>query len=329
MASDNCPRKERFAAFCETTYVPIYSKPWWMDAVCGPESWDVWLFEQGGEVAAAMPYYLEERAHGRYITKAPLTQNNGIVFRHPAGAGPIARAKFEERVVDAACAFVEGMGLAVYEQQFHPSFSNWLPFSWNGYQALPRYTYVIEDTGDLEKVWDGVSAKRRSCIKKGMRNVATYADLPPDAFFAEHEKVFRRQGIECPFPHDLWSKLESACRERGCCESSAALDEDGRAMSLLFLVWDERSAYHLLGGNVPEHQSADTYSALIWRAIRQAHDKGLSYDFEGSMIKRISKSFREFGGDPKLYFRIRKVFDPDVVRDEAESQIVSLASKTI
>lgn len=100
-------------------------------------------------------------------------------------------------------------------------------------------------------------------------------------------------------------------------------------MSLLFLVWDERSAYHLLGGNVPEHQSADTYSALIWRAIRQAHDKGLSYDFEGSMIKRISKSFREFGGDPKLYFRIRKVFDPDVVRDEAESQIVSLASKTI
>lgn len=198
MASDNCPRKERFAAFCETTYVPIYSKPWWMDAVCGPESWDVWLFEQGGEVAAAMPYYLEERAHGRYITKAPLTQNNGIVFRHPAGAGPIARAKFEERVVDAACAFVEGMGLAVYEQQFHPSFSNWLPFSWNGYQALPRYTYVIEDTGDLEKVWDGVSAKRRSCIKKGMRNVATYADLPPMRSSRSMRKCSAGRGSSAP-----------------------------------------------------------------------------------------------------------------------------------
>ena len=57
--------KTRYEEFCETTYVPIYSKPWWMDAVCGSENWDVWLFEQGGEVAAAMPYYLEERARGR------------------------------------------------------------------------------------------------------------------------------------------------------------------------------------------------------------------------------------------------------------------------
>ncbi len=35
--------KEKYQAFCEHTYVPIYSKPWWMDAVCGPENWDVWL----------------------------------------------------------------------------------------------------------------------------------------------------------------------------------------------------------------------------------------------------------------------------------------------
>lgn len=27
--------KEEYQEFCETTYVPIYSKVWWMDAVCG------------------------------------------------------------------------------------------------------------------------------------------------------------------------------------------------------------------------------------------------------------------------------------------------------
>lgn len=329
MASHSPSDKERYAEFCEATYVPIYSKPWWMDAVCGSESWGVWLFEQGGEVAAAMPYYLEDRELGRYITKAPLTQNNGIVFKHPVGAGSIARAKFEEKVVDAACAFVVGLGLAVYEQQYHPSFENWLPFSWNGYSALPRYTYVIEDTGDLDKVWAGVSAKRRSCVKKGERNAALYADLSPDAFYGVHEKVFLRQGLECPFSRELWLRLESACRERGCCESAAALDVHGNAMSLLFLVWDERSAYHLLGGNLPERQNSDTYSALIWRAIEKAHEQGLSYDFEGSMIRRISKSFREFGGAPKLYFRIRKVFSPEVVRMEAERQVERLETDAV
>lgn len=321
--------KERYAAFCETTYVPIYSKPWWMDAVCGSENWDVWLFEQGGEVAAAMPYYLEERELGRYVTKAPLTQNNGIVFKHPEGAGPIACAKFEEKVVDAACCFIASLGLAVYEQQFHPSFRNWLPFSWNGYSALPRYTYVIEDTGDLDAVWAGVSAKQRSCIKKGARSVASFEEMPPSEFYREHAEVFAKQGLDCPFSEEFWMRLWTACRDRSSGTCLCSRDEEGSATSFIYLVWDERSVYHLLGGGAPEHQRLDAYSALIWHAVRFAHEKGLSYDFEGSMIKRISKSFREFGGDPKLYFRIRKVFSPDVLRVEVSREMERLEQSAV
>lgn len=321
--------KTRYAAFCETTYVPIYSKSWWMDAVCGSENWDVWLFEQGGEAVAAMPYYLEERELGRYVTKAPLTQNNGIVFKHPEGAGPIARAKFEERVIDAACDFIGGLGLAVYEQQYHPSFTNWLPFSWNGYSALPRYTYVIEDTDDLEAVWAGVSAKQRSCIKKGMRSVASVERMDPQEFYREHAGIFDRQGLTCPFSEKFWFELWNACSEQSSGECLCARNPEGRATSFIFLVSDERSVYHLLGGGAHSFRSLDTYSALIWHAIGIAHEKELAYDFEGSMIKRISKSFREFGGTPKQYFRIRKVFDPAVVRAEAESQIERLESHAV
>ena len=54
---------------------------------------------------------------------------------------------------------------------------------------------------------------------------------------------------------------------------------------------------------------------------------GLKYDFEGSVIKRISKSMRQFGGKPMPYFRIRKVFNPDIVRTEAENQIVIMDKK--
>ena len=61
--------KERYEKFCESTYVPIYSKPWWMDAVCGADNWDVWLYESGGNILAAMPYYMEQRGAYRYITK--------------------------------------------------------------------------------------------------------------------------------------------------------------------------------------------------------------------------------------------------------------------
>lgn len=308
--------KDRYAAFCEVAYVPIYSKPWWLDAVCGTENWDVWLFEQGGEVTAAMPYYLEERELGRYITKAPLTQNNGIVFKHPEGAGPIACAKFEEKVVDAACEFISSLGLVVYEQQFHPSFRNWLPFSWNGYSALPRYTYVIEDTSDLGSVWNNLSSSYRKNVKKGQRNGVVCEGMDPSAFYDEHAKVFERQGLQVPFGRSLWERLYDAAAENDSCKIFCSNSEGGVA-SVLFLVWDERSVYHLLGGTMPGFNGLETYNALAWEGIRTAHEKQLSYDFEGSMIKRISKSFREFGGEPKLYFRIRKVFSPDVVRAEA------------
>lgn len=49
-------------------------------------------------------------------------------------------------------------------------------------------------------------------------------------------------------------------------------DDNGRILSIKYLIWDEQSIYYLLGGSMP-------------------------------------------------YFRIRKVFNPEIVRAEAEKQI--------
>lgn len=316
--------KKLYQEFCDKTYVPIYSKPWWMDAICGEDNWDVWLYEQGGEVVAAMPYYLEQRSAGLYITKPPLTQNNGIIFKYPPGSGKIARAKFEEKVIDAANEYIDSLDLAVYEQQFHYSFTNWLPFSWQGGTALPRYTYVIEDTSDIDQVWANFSSSYRKNIKKGLRNGDIGLDIDPETFYQEHAKVFYRQNLPVPFDETLWERLYLAAIENNAGKLLCSRVDDEVA-SVLFLVWDEKSMYHLLGGTMPDFGWAETYNALAWQGIQLASEMGLAYDFEGSMIKRISKSFREFGGEPKLYFRIRKIYSPEVIKMEAEQQIEKLA----
>lgn len=318
MAQEN---KLCYASFCEKAYVPIYSQPWWMDAVCGAENWDVWLYETGGGVAAAMPYYLEQRKYGLYITKAPLTQNNGIVFRYPEGQGAVSRAKFEEKVIRAAMEFVDSLGLAVYEQQYQTTLTNWLPFSWSGCQALPRYTYAIPAGESEEDAWAGISAKQRSVVRKGAKTVAEYVDLLPQEFYKLHKGVFERQGLECPFSMEMWDRLYTACASRGKCRALGAVNGGGVVSSVIFLVWDDHRMYHLLGGGMPGMRAEDTYAALVWYAIKLSRRLGLTYDFEGSMIERISKSFREFGGKPELYFRIRKIYSPEVVCMEAEQQI--------
>ena len=45
------------------------------------------------------------------------------------------------------------------------------------------------------------------------------------------------------------------------------------------------------------------------------------------MIQRIAHSFRQFGGVPKPYYRIRKVFNPEIVRREAEEYILRIQAE--
>ena len=311
-------KKDEYIRFTERVYTPIFSKPWWLDAVCGVDNWDVWIYKKGDSCLAAMPYYKENRGNYKYITKAPLTQNNGILFNYPETSKIAKKHAFEEEVITEAVKFIDSLNLDVYEQQFHYSFKNWLPFYWNNFTEMARYTYVIEDTIDINKVWDNITSKYRAVIRKGERNAVTQEDMDEKIFYEEHKKIFLKQGLQCPFSFDLWKRLYNACKDNSAGKIFYMKTKAGDVASLLFLVWDEDSVYQLLGGNIPEFQRLDTYDALIWKGIQFAGEMGKKYDFEGSMIKRISKSFREFGGEPKPYFRVRKVYNPEICIKEAE-----------
>lgn len=316
--------KELYQKFCETTYVPIYSKPWYMDAICLPENWDVWVYEKSGMIYGSMPYYLERRGDKkqyRYITKAPFTQTNGVLFYEDKERLKIAQAEMEKKIIDAACEYIDSLGLDVYEQQFTHTFCNWSPFYWNNYTVFVRYTYIIEDTSDLEKVWKGFKSDYRNQILKGQKLTHVSEDISMDVFYEHYKKVFEKQGKPCNLPYDMWNRLYSSCMQKKCGKLLCSKDAEGNIHAILFLVWDERYMYHLLGGYNPDFVKSQGYLSLTYHAITLAHNMGLAYDFEGSMIPQVAKSYRQFGGTPKAIYRVRKVFNPDIVRKEAEDYI--------
>lgn len=316
--------KEIYQRFVRLNDVPVYSQPWWMDAICGEENWNVWLYQKGDEVLAAMPYYMEQRGNYRYITKAPLTQNNGIIFQHDKGAKLQKRASLEEKVIDAAVQWLQTQDLDVYEQQYPHTFTNWQPFFWNKFKCILRYTYIIEDTSDLNRVMQGYSAKLRNDIKKGQRNTAVIVPLEPDVFFREHEKIFAKQGLPCPFSYELWMRLFQACEANNSGTTLCCKNDAGKITSVAFFVWDKDYVYLLMGGAIPEFSSENSFAYLVHKGIALASEKGLGFDFEGSMIRRIAKAFRDYGGVPMPYYRIRKIYNPDIIRMEAEQEIAAL-----
>lgn len=234
------------------------------------------------------------------------------------------KEELQEEIISGANSFIESLKLDVYEQQYHYSFDNWQPFYWKHYTAITRYTYVIEDTSDLDMLWNEVSSSYKNIIRKGYKIAKVCEGHDADEFWHLHKKVFERQGLECPFSYDLWIRLYEACKRNGCGKILYAKDDYDNVLSVLFLTWDEQSVYHLLGGSMPEYPRMQTYDMLIWEGIKLASKMHLKYDFEGSVIKRISKSMRQFGGTPMAYFRIRKVFNPEIIRAEAENQITLL-----
>lgn len=317
--------KEEYQKFLNETYVPIYSQPWWLDAICGEDHWDVWLYKKGGNTLAAMPYYHEMRGDYRYITKAPLTQNNGIIFNHDAKSKPQKRASMEEKIIDAASEWLDSQHIDVYEQQYLHTFTNWQPFFWNNFKCVLRYTYIIEDTSDLERVKSNFSAKLRNDIKKGIKNSASVEVLDKDTFYEEHEKIFQKQNLPCPFSRELWNRLFEACYEHNSGTTMCIKNQDHLISSLAYFVWDEKYVYLLMGGSIPDYSYENTFSYLVLKGIEMASEKRIGFDFEGSMIKRIAKAFRDYGAVPCPYYRIRKIYNPDIIRMEAEQEIKRLS----
>lgn len=322
--------KEKYEQFCKTTYVPVYSKPWYMDALSGPENWDVWLYENSGNTYGAMVYYFERRGESKqylYITKAPFTQTNGLVFYEDKNRGKIAQAEMEKKIIDSACDFIETLGLDVYEQQYSHTFVDWSPFYWRNYTVFVRYSYIIDDTTDLERIWKGYKKDYRNQILKGQKLTHVSTDITEEEFYEQYKKVFAKQGKPCNMPRDMWHRLYQSSIENNAGMMLCSKDDENNIHAILFLVWDERYMYHLLGGYNPDYVKSQGYLALTHYAICLAHEKGLSYDFEGSMIHQIAKSYRQFGGDPKPILRIRKVFNRDIVLAEANNYIELLKSE--
>lgn len=302
--------KERYDRFCRdvSAYVPVFSRSWWMDAVCGQDNWDVYLVGEGMDIKAAFVYYLCKEDEEVRIKRAPITQNNGIIFRYPENQGVAARQHYEEKIVDEVCDFIETLGLKGYEQQFHYSYTNWLPFFWRYYKEITRYTYVLEDTRDYEYLVANYTSKTKNGIRKAQKYLHIEKCTDTGEFYQINKMSFDRQGLLPPYTEPILEKLYASGVRENAVEMFKAVDEEGNIHSVAMLVWDEKSVYYVLNGTNPELKMFQGNLLLIDHGIRFAHEKGLKFDFEGSVVKGINHVFREFGGKPTPYFRIYKEF---------------------
>ena len=302
--------KERYGQLCsQEPSICVYDQPWWMDAVCGADNWDVVLYEKNGTLLGAMPYYVKQKMGLRYITQPPFTQHNGAWIKYPENQAESKRLSFEKEVLDGLMEQIEALPVCLYQQSFSPNLTNWLPFYWRGYSQSTNYTYRLLDIHDPEALFPLFQHNKRKNINKAKKlGIQIYFDLPADRFYAHHKTCLEKQGQQIQYTLALFQRIHQAAYNNNAGKTIYATDANGTLLCALFNLNDKQWGYDLISAIDPETRNTGAPDLLVYRMLEYFSDKVTGYDFEGSMIPGVEESFRHFGATQTPYFRIWKTY---------------------
>jgi len=297
--------REKYIIFCnEEPELPIFQQYWWLDAVCGIDKWNSIILENGNGITAVMPYFIEKKIFLEGISMPSLTQFMGPYLKYPLNQKYSKRLSYEKKNMTQLIKKLPEFYF--FEQNFNHILSNWLPFYWLGFKQTTRYTYLITNEQDINDFYTKIDSNIRTDIKKAIKNVTVIENDDINTFFEINKMSFSRQKLEPPYDLDLLTKIDECCCIRNCRKILFAEDDIGQIHAAIYLVWDNKSVYYIMGGGNPKYRNSGATSLLIWEGIKFAFEIERVFDFEGSMMQPVEKFVRAFGAVQKPYFAISK-----------------------
>ncbi|MDR1181087.1 MAG: GNAT family N-acetyltransferase [Bacteroidales bacterium] len=299
--------KDRYEIFCkEQKNIPLFLQKWWMDAVCAGKEWDVFLYEENSEVKAVFVFHYIKRYGFKFILQPQLTQYNGIWINYPPHIPDHKKRSLEKKIIYFFIGRLDAEKYIYYEQAFHYSFVNWLPFYWKGYTQTTRYTYQLKDLSDMEQCFAQFSSSKQRQIRKAEKELIVDFDCSEEEFYRELTDNLHLQNKKFVCSKQLFLHVYQACVSRKQGKIIAIRNQDRQLYAAAFVVWDSASAYLLLYTIHPHYRSSGASSRMVWEAIQFVSDKVAIFDFEGSINETVESSYSRFGTEQVACFTIKK-----------------------
>lgn len=272
----------------------LFHKSFWLKAL-GKEV-VIYGYFRGKELLAGIPLICTKRLGNKLGVHPPLTPYLGILFRRQ-DAKYVDRISKEKRISQAIVARLK-KDFSFVGFIFPVGAVDLQPFLWQGFSARVKFTYILNLDSSLDDIWAGMSETRRRNIRKAEKDGLTA--VPNDDFdlsFNLVEKTFARQGMKTVLKQAAFASNE-ALRARNQCKSFLTKDKDGVAIAAVYIVWDHKRSYYLLGGYDAAKSHYGASALAMWEAIKFSKEElGVGeFDFEGSMIPSVERFFRPFGG---------------------------------
>ena len=293
--------KKAYQQFCkDNSHLPIFAMDWYLDAVCQDGKWDVVLLEEEGKTIAAHPYFLKKKGPFKYITMPHLCKYMG-----PFYADHIKAVEQKSQINQQLIKLLPKVDHV--NQNFHYEVLDVDVFVTNNFTCKECYSYRIEDLSDLEQVLKNFNSDyRNNKIKRAKSIVTIHHDLSIEEFYKVNKMSFDRQEIAVPYSLPFLKKLDKVLAEKNQRKIFYAKDIDNNIHSVVYLIWDNATAYYHIAGDDPVLRKSGSGILLVWEVIQYTKNVlGLNiFDFEGSMIPPIERVRKKFGASKKEYFNV-------------------------
>jgi Acetyltransferase (GNAT) domain len=291
--------KAAYAQFCTQGYTPLYWQPWWLDATCGPEQWQLRLVtDKGGAPVAAWVAH-ERRKWGLLPvwTNPPLSSYSGCWFHLPDNPDfkRVTQYAWEKQVMTDLIRQLPAR--TAIRQTLHPDVQYTLPLHWAGYGLNTRFTYRFGEVPAPAQWLPIIKRKLRTDLLKAQRLVKAQNTDDTAVVFQLHQASLVRKQVQTPYEYTTFERVCQAAKARQQVQMWVANDlQTGETHASLCMVHDERQGYLLLSGTAPQHKHSGAVLLLMQEALFFCHQHGLGLDFEGSMLEPVEMVLRNFGG---------------------------------
>lgn len=283
----------------------LFCKSWWLRAAFAA-NFEVLVARRAGAIVAGIPLPYAISGRRRRFIRPPMTTSMGVLL----SPNPTNALRYEQQL-SSEMNLLNGLVAAIpdndgFRVAFHPTFSNWLPFYWQGYQQTTFYTYVFEDISDIDKIVRGMNHSKRKNLKKAERLVRAEREMDTESFYFHHKKTLKQEGNVISYKLSYLKRIVEAARENAGVEVLSAVDSAGIIHAAIVVIFDSVSAYYVASSIDPDLRRSGSTTFLILEAIKIVSVATNRFDFEGSMIPGVERSFRKFGARQTSHFVISK-----------------------
>ena len=270
----------------------LFQEDWWLEASSNGRFEKTEIIWDGLKVAS-LPYMAKRRLGHYSLVMPPYTRTLGPILSLPP-AKPARHATNLRRVVAELQARLPQCHQ--FFQRLDPDDETPLAFSLAGFQLIHDFTFRIEADQHLSEVFNNIDGRTRRLI----RSNATRLRLDSHIDLSRVEALSYRDKLGDKNEHDFpcITRIFESCVSRNRAVILTAVNEAEEDEACVVLIWSSSTLYYWLPARDRAQSNGGSNAYLLWEAIKFAHERGLSFDFDGFGSAKTAKFLLQFGIQP-------------------------------